>query len=402
MKSSRNSASLMIAAALAATGAGAGAQAPNNDLAAETAKLNAEAAVANAQAGVANAEAARINAEAGRDKARIESLGLPSFEGKTTLSGTGAGAMEASMLAMHALQAAAGSISDAVCNRAAAATGAATGGCTAKPNRTKYLVLAGPEALDLSVVSAMKAQMAGMRQQFEDAGIGRTQGELRGLFAGPAGVISGINALAGLLRTETTVTATDVSSVSERALANAVASRLGGHAYLPGAAIGKIPADAPLLVEFEQLVQLRRLAAAAAAVETNAARKEDLSAAISRFDTFSTKVSTADEKGSVPIVRAARLDALADGDPPVLRIHVDKSGGTFIQRKNLGTHLGLDPLRVTGAVIASYSVTEPGTGKLIHSNIYVCRTGLSRLRPIHDANWKGAGGTGKALCTPMS
>jgi hypothetical protein len=363
----------------------------------ETARLNAQAAVANAQAGVANAEAARINAEATRDKAGIAALGLPSFEGKTTL-GTNAGDLEASMLAMHALQAAAVSISDAVCDG-----GAANGGkCdNTHPNTRKYLVMTGSDPLDLSLVSAMEAQMAGMRQQFFDVGIGRPESGPRSLFAGPAAV-SAISALAGLLRTETTVTAAQTSSISERALANAVASRLRSNAYFPGAAVGKVDPNGALLTDFERLVTLRRDAAAALKTETNAARKEALTAAIARFDAFSVKVSTADAQGSVPIVRAARLAEMSAGNPAVLRIHVDKSGGTFINKKNLGTYLGLDPLRVTGAVIASYSVTDPDTGSLTSSDIFVCRTALTRLRPIHDASWKGAGGTAKAACTQIS
>lgn len=396
----RGKALLLVCAAALIAGGTARAQTAEEQ-AAQTARLNAEAAVANAQAGVANAEAARINAEATRDKAAITALGLPSFEGKTTLSGTGAGELEASMLAMHALQAAAVSISKAVCDGGRDQQGRKIDCGPQHPNTRKLLVLTGTEPLDLSLISAMEAQMAGMRQQFFDIGVGRQESGARTLFAGPAAV-SAISALAGLLRTETTVSAAQTSSVSERALANAVASRLGGNAYFPGAAVGTVSPNSRLLTEFENLVALRRLAAAALKAETDAAKKEALNAAIARFDAFSIRVSTADAQGSVPLVRAARLADLAEGSPSVLRIFVDKSGGTFINKKNLGTYLGVDPLRVTGAVIASYSVTDPQTGALTSSDIFVCRTALTRLRPIHDASWEGAGGTAKAACTPMT
>jgi hypothetical protein len=83
------------------------------------------------------------------------------------------------------------------------------------------------------------------------------------------------------------------------------------------------------------------------------------------------------------------MESLLEGKPFILRVHVDKAGGSLVHRTNIGTFLGVDPLRVTGGLIASYDVTDPSSGRVAYTDILVCRTSLSRLRPIHDASWKG-------------
>ena len=373
----------------------------------EIARLNAQSALATAQAGAATAETTRINAEAGRDKARIQSLGLPSFEGTTTLSGTNAGAMEATMLAMHALQSAADQISESVCLIGVTPRQLSDLSdenkkkpkCAVFPNTQPYLVLAGAEAVDFSPVSVIDAQIWGLRAEFLAAGIDlQTQDHRLRLFSGVTTGIAALSAIAGMLRSETTVSAVELSAVGDRALAGAVAGRLG-NTYLPSAAIGPVKTTSRLFIDLAELVRLRQQAASKLATETDTARKAALTAVIARFDAFSAKVTTPDDKGVVPIVRAARLDELDALRPNILRVYVDKAGGTFVNTKNINTFFGADPLRVTGAVVASYTVTKPELGSVTSSNIYVCRTALTRLRPVHDASWKGEGGQATAACT---
>ena len=329
-------------------------------------------------------EANLIKARADRDKARIDALHLPKFEGKTELSGTNAGAMEANMLAMYALQAAAVKIS------------------AAAPSTGDVIVLAGDESVDLTRVEMIKAEMGGIGEQLL-AAIGAEEDRTSRLMSvSPTLIIEAATAVAGMLQSEVTITAVDLASVSERALAHAVAGKLGERGYLPSALAGKIDAQDELLVALEELGRLRRKAAAALAHEApNSVKAVALGAAIKRYDDFNARIRTPDDKGVVPIVHAVRLNRLFGSSPKVLRVYVDKAGGTFIKTKNIRTMFGADPLRVTGALIASYTVTEPDTAKVLSSNIYVCRTSLSRLRHIHDADWAGAGGIGRGLCTPM-
>jgi hypothetical protein len=250
----------------------------------------------------------------------------------------------------------------------------------------------------------MTAQMDGIDLQFT-AAIG-SAGTQRSSFlpVSPTTLIAAATAIGKMLQSETTVTAVDLASVSERALANAVAGKIGERAFLPSALIGRITTANNLLDKLEKLGNRRQEAAAMLAAQQapNTPKAVALAAVIKRFDDFNTKVTTPDDKGIVPIVRAAQLNELFEGKPAVLRVYVDRAGGTFVNTKNINTLFGADPLRVTGGLIASYTLTKPDTGGVVSSNIYVCRTALNRLREIHDANWTGSGGKSKALCTPMA
>jgi hypothetical protein len=346
------------------------------------------------------AEADLITQRAARDKAKIDALGLPAgYNGTTTLSGTNAGVMEANMLAMYALQAAAdGIVSDV------------------KGKAGKVVVLAGNENADLNQVVMIEAQLDGIESDLISA-IGPPRRETRrsrssrsvvessfALPISPTTIVEAVSAVAGLLRSETTVTAVDLASVSERALANAVAGRLT-NASLPSAVIGRPTGADNLLKQLDRVGTLRNQAALRlAAVDPKSVEAVALTAAIKRFDDFNIKVTTPDDKGMVPIVRAAQLSTLFGKDADkirVLRVFVDRAGGTFVSTKNLGTFFGADPLRVTGGLVASYALTNPGTGQVLTSNIFVCRTSLSRLRQIHDANWRGPP-LNQGRCTPMA
>ena len=44
-------------------------------------------------------------------------------------------------------------------------------------------------------------------------------------------------------------------------------------------------------------------------------------------------------------------------------------------------------MKVSGGLIASYTITDPSKGKVLDSDVLTCRTTLSRLRPIQEGDW---------------
>ena len=378
------------------------------------AAVTAETDRLKAQTERINAEAARINAQAARTQARIDALGLPSFEG-TAEAGERAGGIEAAMLSTAAVQEAAAQLAPRL-------------------RDGTYVLLAGDEALDFGAVGAILTQMDAIKSMFDRAP--DASGRPRAPVAGdPTAIIGAITAAAGLLRSDVELTALPTESVSHEMLVTALAARLGERAVLPSAMIGVVqpcmpmipnpganPTPAPpgsclppstgnweemyLLHRFNRLVE-RRQEAAAARSEIPAAtrnpalqrRAAALDAAIARFDAFYTSVTSPDDNGAVPLAVAARLDMLRRSSPRIARIHVAQSGGSLVNRRNLATTLALaDPLRVSGALIVRYVVTDPVRGTPYDAGILTCQTTLTSLRRIQNWSWTGAGGEGRARC----
>lgn len=345
--------------------------AANSQTSQDAAAINAEKDRIVAETGKINAQKDRINAEADRDRARITSLGLPSFEGKTTLKDSNAGKLEAMLLASDALGGAVKII----------ATDAKAG---------PYLVLAGDENVDFSVAESMLLEVTSVRGLFAAA-----LEKPRPAAADVAGGIAAISAVAGLLRSETEVSAIDLTaSMPHRLLAAAVASQVNG--YLPSAMIRSPAANSgqpasPLATEWSRLsADAEQGAATRKAMGDKPKDKEKaarLDHALARFKSLFDRATTANAAGIAPITAAIRLERLALAAPKVLRVHAEYTGGTFVSTKNLATMVGFDPMKVSGGVVVSYSVTDPVAGKVEAHHIINCRTALTSLRRVQAGKW---------------
>lgn len=353
--------------------------------------LQTETARIKAQAELERARADRDRASADR----IAALGLPSFEGKTTM-GDGAGAMEATMLASHAVREAAAMIAHGVPKETRTVS---AGGVSSTVPR-KVIVLAGEEGLDFSQVGALGAEMDAIRQVMLPLASGGEGGGALGI----ATVISAATAAAGLLRSDTEVAALDLPALSNRILASMVAAELGERAIIPSAAIGSLEPEAEqadwdkksIMQKINALVALRRQVEARKPKPADAEKptKEEqakiapYTAALARFDAFFTRVTTGDDKGQLPLVRTARLDQLWRDEPRILRVYLDKAGGSRVIRKNIGTTLTLaTPVKVSGGIIASYIVTNPTTGGLLAFDFISCRTTFTSIQSVQRGVW---------------
>lgn len=337
------------------------------------AALIAEAARLTAQAALANAETARLNAVSSQAKARVETLGLPSFEGKTTLN-SGAGAIEALLLATDAVAAAATRIA-----RAALALETSEGGTY----DGDFLLLAGDEATDFNHLTALRSEIAAFAEVFDAASHPQSQ-DSTALVDGLAGSVAAISAVAGLLRTETEITGVEHGAISHRVLATAVAAQMKGRAILPGSAKGPLPGQRSIVTQsLMKLVPERdRVLAAAAAHPPEVGDR--LRATVTRFDTFFARVTSPDSSGIVALAQAAQLEQLFAGNSLVLRLYVEKAGGSLIQRKNIVTFFGGDPVRVSGGLVASYTISDPTDGRVLAAEVLNCRTSIGTLREIQS------------------
>ncbi|WP_404368033.1 hypothetical protein AB5I39_13980 [Sphingomonas sp. MMS24-J45] len=362
----------VILAAMVSTGTKAAQDDPNAATVAETARLSSETALINARA-------AEKNAEAALTKAKIDALGLPSFSGTTSL-GSGAGSIEATILATAALNKAAEYIS------------------LRKPGLgvgKGYLVLAGDESARFDLLGTVRAQLDGLRQAFSNAGINARPSPNR---LTPQMAVAAVSAVAGLFRAETTVSGIDMTALTPRALATATTQRLG-NAYL--LSVPTFPADEMLddgkdwagqtiLQRVDTLSGLREGAVTArnalpkepkGAQATKAAR---LDAAVSRFDAFLAKATSPDDKGLVTIAEAARQERLKGKIGSILRVDLDKAGGSIVNTKNIATTFGVDPVKISGGLIASYSYTDPSDGRVQSAGVLFCRTTLTALRHVQE------------------
>ncbi len=373
---------LMLAATVS-TASKAAQDDPNAATAAETARITSETALINARA-------AQRNAEAALTKAKVDALGLPSFNGTTTLE-NGAGGIEATILVTAALNKAAEYISLRK---------------PALPAASGYLVLSGDESARFDTLGTVRAQLDGLRQAFSNADIKLKTSPNR---LAPTMAVAAISAVAGLLRAESTVSGIDISALTPRALATATTQRLG-NAYLLSAPTfpadetvdgTKDWADQTILQRIDTLSSLREDAVAARSAMpkepkgAQAAKAARLDTAVSRFDAFLAKVTTPDDKGAVTIAEAARQERLKGKIGSILRVDVDKAGGSIVNTKNIATTFGVDPVKISGALIASYLYTDPADGRVQSAGVIICRTTLTALRHVEESG-RNLGGAGRA------
>jgi hypothetical protein len=111
------------------------------------------------------------------------------------------------------------------------------------------------------------------------------------------------------------------------------------------------------------------------------ARAAELTRMLTRIDTFNSRLTTPASDGKILLGAILRQSVLrSTSSPYVLRVRVDRAGGTLITRKNLFTALGAPAIALSGGVIASYSLSNRRTGRILVGGTVICRTGLTGLR----------------------
>jgi hypothetical protein len=309
---------------------------------------------------------------------QIVALGLPTYEGKTTLA-SDAGRLEAAQLAVGAL---------GVAGKQIAADNA--NDCT---TGVPCILVGGADTTNFTEAAAISVQISGFESEFEMLGI------RRGIEAASVlpGLIAGVGALAGMVRTDSTVTGVTLAELNDAMLVLAVAEGLKGKVVLPGALVGKTKlAESDLIKGLGRLIVLNRKAReerdrlqteADAKPPGQKVRIAELSGVIKRFDDFFAKITTVSDSGSAPIARAVRVEAIFAEDRPILTVRVNLAAGSLTNSKNLGTFFGGDPIRISGGLIVSYLRTAPSTGGVSGAGLYNCRTVRTTLRRVQAGNY---------------
>ena len=346
---------------------------PNAAIAADTARINAEAARINA-------EAALTTAKAAKDKGAIEALGLPKFENKTELVEKG-GAIETAMLASRAVSAAGGSIAGLMQSK-----------CTSQGS--PIVVLAGNEAFDINSAQTMQTRI-GYHTEILQLALLR-KGSAGGVNWLNLPMITGLaSAAVGLFGNETKVSGVDLPEIDDSMLANVVAGQLTQCAILPSAGGGIANFKESKIAEsLTTLVNLRNSAArqlASIPEKPNAAQKAQgaqLKEAIADFDAFYKTINTPDAEGKTPLIRAVLVERVTSKqNPMLLRVTINRSGGTITNSKNIKTFFGADPVRVSGGLVASYALVDANSGAVLAAGTTACQTAQAKLRNVQSGDW---------------
>jgi hypothetical protein len=316
-----------------------------------------------------DAEASRYKAEADMITARTKPLSDLAGDGKVTL-GEGAGQLEAWLLSSEAIQDAAGLIAGAV------------------GTDRSVLLLSGDETVDFQLLISLNEEIDDiareLRRAKDSAGTcGKTAGGPKLNFAP---IIPMIGALGSVLQSSTEIRGINVDA-KDRILLTAVARKLGAKAILPTAAAYPDSAETPLAVKLSNLSQSRAEAEKLKGC-LPAAKKSEIAAlasVITRHDTFRTAISTANAQGRVRLADAFALQAIYTDTPRVVRLRLEKAGGTLLTRKSVWTALGFPAVAVTGGVVATFIETDPTNGSVVTAGLITCRTGLKGLRAVHRA-----------------
>jgi hypothetical protein len=186
--------------------------------------------------------------------------------------------------------------------------------------------------------------------------------------------------IAGLARTDQTIAGFDIA-LGERALINAIgaANRKGKPLDLRLVSdMVAAPADSPIVglwnalesevAALEPCASIEKPAASMAAAVKGAA------AVVARFGALKTYALTPGDKGAPsPLEQAAALGDITTANPRLLRVAVEKVGGTTVTRSNIFLKLGLPgAVVVSGGLVAGYRVVDPATGRLEASGTVLC------------------------------
>ena len=355
--------------------------------------------LADAQAAAANAQQATAIAQLAALKAMIGEVPASGYNGTVDLKEK-AGSTEAALLAAKAINSAARNIVDRLPQQ--------------NTRKTVFLYASG-DVPTFQALIAFRAQIAIVNKAFDDAKLASEKaGEVSQPptekilpVLGASGLaLSAVNNLLGYFRTDYTVGGIDLQwddSMIVHALAGAIAGSSKNldvklpALYNPGA----LSEPAALILNAATGVSLQRLDGQAqesreeslsghfttlAAKEADATKKANLQksarahkdaadawkAALALCDSFFVKLTTADDKGVIPLTNVVRDNVVAsalDQNNLLLVVKLQKSGGAYYTKKNMWTLFGGMPLYHMGGAVVSYVLLDGKEGQILQAGV---------------------------------
>ena len=353
--------------------------------------LESERRIKRAEAEAAEHEADKLKYEKQKAAAEAKVGFLPDSpaEGKFTI-GEGGGKLETEFLVADAVASAADYIAEAVDGRSdiLLVEGPATRG-------NVRLLAFQAEAHGIKKAAARALEMPGDPCAVQPAWNTDRAVGIAAVGAGPlfgAGAL--IGALGDMLKTDTTVTGKE-SALTEEQLVRALLVKrtdLFRTTYFDAATFdpnNDVIKELDCLGTYDQAIQ-----AGLAQFDTDEEKKANagkiarLTAASAKLDELYDRLLEV-EKDSPPLLGLLYADAeISKNSGSVLRVWIDASGGTFINRRNLWTMLGARSLGMTGGAVVSYLLIDRPTGKVAAAGFLKCTTDLVSLRRAHQPQLK--------------
>src|SRR5574337_572239 len=372
--------------------------------------------LADAEKAAADASKAQADAALATFKAKVGEVPTSGYTGDVTLKEK-AGTMEAALLAAKAAKEAAQRIADAL----------------PKQNPKKILLLYGAaEVPNFQALTAYRAQIPWVRKRFDDAQEASNDANRRAPapadfkveavpLAAAAGLgLDAVNKLLGFFRTDYTVGGVDLT-LEDSLLVHALAGLIADSdknldvqlpaVYNPGALSD---AGSGILNELTTLSLLRsgaqdkanqhdKLSArftedakkATGEAKTKLEDKAKLhkvaadawKAAIGLYDSFFSKLITADDKGAVPLTNVIREGVVAEVLSKanlLLLVKLQRSGGAYYTKKNMWTLFGGMPFFHMGGVVASFVLLDGKTGTVQSSGVIPVHGGFLKAGDLQQ------------------
>jgi hypothetical protein len=194
------------------------------------------------------------------------------------------------------------------------------------------------------------------------------------------------SAVLGAIKTDTSITGI-VIDPNTQALINAVTSSTGVGKKAEFSASWIIPSErimpsSGLLAEkWARVVNDANIRST-----TSCGKAEPLKSVISSIAALDTSLMAPVEKGAPsPLEQAVLWDGFALDTAQVLRLRIEKAGGSVVNKSNIWTTLGFNGLSMSGALVVSYRVTDPGTGAVTGSDVLTCRRPAASFQAINSA-----------------
>jgi hypothetical protein len=112
----------------------------------------------------------------------------------------------------------------------------------------------------------------------------------------------------------------------------------------------------------------------------------DLRAATGVFDAWFGKVSSLDDKGTVPLVSVIREQSIQDqlANAQLLVVKIQKAGGGYLMKKNVWTFFGGMPLYHMGGVTATYTLLDGKDGHVLAAGTVPVHGGFIKAGELRD------------------
>ncbi|MEM7666628.1 MAG: hypothetical protein AAF250_12290 [Pseudomonadota bacterium] len=352
----------------------------------------------------------RLQLELDLDKIKLEKLklitdALPSFEGKAEAD-KNTGEFEAAIIANASLAHVAGQFAE----RFEYPEG----------DKTKTLILAGDEPFSFGLPNALAAEMRSLRKRLIDPKICGAEDcdyeEAVETSRGPKAVstaITAVTAVAGLLRSDVSLTTLSVSDTTDAKFAQLLASALGDKAKTLGGNPGirvsakglkdyndndQWDSDDNLSKKFVWLLQARpKLNDKLAKLKKNDERIKAVQKWLSDFAAFEVRVTKVDGVNGSPLGRAVNQEKLSEETGAVVRVYAS-AGGRLKKSAHLSTALfGADPFRVS-AGLRAYAIRYGTSNEDSRSEIdgyleYACTSKNLHFHQLQDLKVRTGGKT---------